>query len=33
MYLVRNLEIQQDLYNPNPTDYWGNEMNDYWKYH
>lgn len=33
MYLVRSLEIQQDLYNPNPTDYWGNEMNDYWKYH
>jgi GWxTD domain-containing protein len=33
MRLVRKAETQQDLYNPTPNDYWGNDMNDYWKYH
>ena len=33
MKLVRKIETQWDLYNPTPTDYWGNDMNDYWKYH
>ena len=33
MKLVRNKETQLDLENTTPTDYWGNRMNDYWKYH
>ena len=33
MQLVRNIETQQDIYQTTPTDYWGNEMEDYWKYH
>lgn len=33
MYLVRKIQTQQDLYETNPVDYWGNDMNDYWKYH
>lgn len=33
MKLVRNKETQWDLENTTPTDYWGNRMNDYWKYH
>ena len=33
MFLVRNIETQQDIYNTNPVDYWGNQMDDYWKYH
>lgn len=33
MYLVRKIQTQQDLYDPNPVDYWGNDMDEYWKYH
>lgn len=33
MFLVRKIQTQQDLYNPVPVDYWGNEMDDYWRYH
>lgn len=33
MYLVRKIQTQQDLYDPTPVDYWGNDMDDYWKYH
>lgn len=33
MRLVRKIETQQDIYNPTPVDYWGNDMDDYWKYH
>lgn len=33
MRLVRNIETQWDLYNPTPTNYWGNSMEDYWRYH
>ena len=33
MQLVRKIQTQQDLYDPIPVDYWGNEMDDYWKYH
>lgn len=33
MFLVRKIQTQQDLYDPNPVDYWGNTMDDYWKYH
>ncbi len=33
MYLVRKIQTQQDIYDPNPVDYWGNEMDDYWRYH
>lgn len=33
MFLVRNIETQRDVYNTNPVDYWGNEMDNYWKYH
>jgi GWxTD domain-containing protein len=33
MRLVRNVQIQQDLYNPTPNDYWGNDMEEYWRYH
>ena len=33
MHLVRKIQTQQDIYNPNPVDYWGNDMDDYWKYH
>lgn len=33
MQLVRNIQTQMDIYETNPVDYWGNEMNDYWKYH
>lgn len=33
MRLVRKIQTQQDLYDPNPVDYWGNDMDEYWKYH
>lgn len=33
MHLVRKIQTQQDIYNPNPVDYWGNDMDEYWKYH
>ena len=33
MHLVRKIQTQQDIYDPNPVDYWGNDMDDYWKYH
>jgi len=33
MRLVRKMETQWDLYDPNPSNYWGNNMDDYWKYH
>ena len=33
MYLVRKIQTQQDLYNPTPDNYYGNEMDNYWKYH
>jgi GWxTD domain-containing protein len=33
MYLVRKIQTQTDIYETEPVDYWGNEMNDYWKYH
>lgn len=33
MKLVRKMETQWDRYENNPTDYWGNSMDDYWKYH
>jgi hypothetical protein len=33
MMLVRKIQTQQDLYDPNPVDYWGNSMDDYWRYH
>lgn len=33
MHLVRKIQTQQDLYDPNPVDYWGNDMDEYWKYH
>ncbi len=33
MQLVRKIETQTDIYNTEPVDYWGNEMDDYWKYH
>ena len=33
MHLVRKIQPQQDIYDPNPVDYWGNDMDDYWKYH
>ena len=33
MILVRKIQTQQDIYNPTPVDYWGNDMDDYWKYH
>lgn len=33
MRLVRKMQTQQDLYDPYPVDYWGNSMDDYWKYH
>ncbi len=33
MRLVRKIETQHDLYDPNPVDYWGNDMDEYWKYH
>ena len=28
MMLVRKIQTQQDLYDPNPVDYWGNSMDD-----
>jgi GWxTD domain-containing protein len=33
MYLVKNIQTQQDINETKPVDYWGNEMEDYWKYH
>ena len=33
MYLVRRIQTQRDIYDPNPVDYWGNDMDDYWRYH
>ena len=33
MYLVKNIQTQQDINETTPVDYWGNEMEDYWKYH
>ena len=33
MQLVRKIQTQQDIYDTKPVDYWGNEMDDYWKYH
>lgn len=33
MYLVRKIQTQQDIYETNPVDYWGNDMDDYWRYH
>lgn len=33
MYLVRKLQTQRDIYEPTPNDYWGNNMDEYWKYH
>lgn len=33
MRLVRKIQTQQDLYDPTPNDYWGNDMDDYWRYH
>ncbi|MBP5496760.1 MAG: GWxTD domain-containing protein [Bacteroidales bacterium] len=33
MQLVRKIQTQQDLYDTEPVNYWGNEMDDYWKYH
>jgi hypothetical protein len=33
MYLVRKIQTQQNLYDPNPVNYWGNSMDEYWKYH
>ena len=33
MQLVRKMQTQIDLYDPVPVDYWGNNMDDYWKYH
>lgn len=33
MFLVRKIQPQRDLYEPDPFDYWGNEMDEYWRYH
>ena len=33
MHLVRRIQTQRDIYDPNPVDYWGNDMDDYWRYH
>lgn len=33
MFLVRKIQTQQDIYETNPVDYWGNDMEEYWKYH
>lgn len=33
MYLVKNIQTQQDINETTPVDYWGNDMEDYWKYH
>lgn len=33
MLLVRKIQPQQDIYDTNPVDYWGNDMDDYWRYH
>jgi GWxTD domain-containing protein len=33
MFLVRKIQTQQDIYDTTPVDYWGNEMEENWKYH
>ena len=33
MRLVRKIQVQDDIYNPDPYDYYGGDINGNWKYH
>ena len=33
MRLVRKVQVQTDIYDPDPYDYWGGDINGKWKYH
>lgn len=33
MNLVRKIQSQQDIYETNPVDYWGNDMDEYFRFH
>ena len=33
MRLVRKIQVQEDIYDPDPYDYYGGDINGNWKYH